>query len=187
MHLDSSVPGTEAPVTLSRRVLVLNASYEPLSLIPVRRAIVLLMERKAELIESGKRVIRTVSRQLPIPLIIRLSHFVRVPRRESPPSRNAVMLRDAHTCAYCGQQKARNQLTIDHVVPRSRGGSHAWTNLVTACQRCNQFKGHRTLEEARMKLLWQPSQPSHVTLVLLRNPVAAERYRLLVAGEAAAA
>lgn len=164
----------------SRRVLVLNASYEPLSLIPVRRALALIMQRKAELIDASQRMIRGVSQQWPTPLIIRLSYFVRVPMRVSPPTRSAVMLRDAHTCGYCGQTPHKSQLTIDHVIPRSQGGTHTWLNMITACQRCNQHKGHRVPKEAQMELRWQPSQPSYVTLVLLRNPIAAERYRLFM-------
>lgn len=162
----------------SQRVLVLNASYEPLSLVPVRRALVLLMQSKAELLEVGqRRVMRSVSQQWPLPLIIRLSYYVRVPLRISPPTRNAVMLRDAYTCGYCGRTYSRHQMTIDHVVPRCRGGAHAWNNLITACQRCNQRKGRHSPEEVNMKLRWQPVQPSYVSLMLLRNPVAAAHYR----------
>ena len=172
----------QASVSSSRRVLVLNASYEPLSLVPVRRAIVLLMQSKAEFIESGHQLtVRSVSRQWPLPLIIRLSRFVVVPLRLSPPTRNAVMLRDAHTCGYCGRAYNRSQMTIDHVVPRSRGGQHTWSNLITACQGCNQRKGQHRPEEANMRLRWKPEQPSYATLMLLRNPLAAARYRSYMA------
>ena len=157
---------------------MLNASYEPLSLIPVRRAVVLLMQSKAELVDSTQRLaIRSVDRSWPLPLIIRLSYFVFVPSRNSPPTRNAVMLRDGHRCGYCGRASNRNRMTIDHVVPRSQGGAHSWFNLITACRRCNQLKGQNRPEQANMKLMWQPSQPSYVALILLRNPVAAERYK----------
>lgn len=159
-------------------MLVLNASYEPLSLIPVRRAVVLLMQSKAELVDSTQRMaIRSVDRSWPLPLIIRLSYFVFVPSRSSPPTRNAVMLRDGHKCGYCGAASSRNRMTIDHVVPRSQGGAHSWFNLITACRSCNQLKGQNRPEQANMKLKWQPSQPSYVSLILLRNPVAAERYK----------
>ncbi len=162
----------------SRRVLVLNASYEPLSLIPVRRAVVLLMQSKAEMLDCAQRLaIRSVGQRWPLPLIIRLSYFVFVPSRSSPPTRNAVMLRDGHRCGYCGQASGRSSMTIDHVVPRCQGGDHSWSNLITACQRCNQRKGHHSPDQANMTLRWQPSQPSYVSLILLRNPVAAERYR----------
>lgn len=169
-------------------MLVLNASYEPLSLIPVRRAVVLLMQSKAELVECARhRAVQSVDKQWPLPLIIRLSYFVLVPSRSAPPTRNAVMLRDGYRCGYCGRVASRNRMTIDHVVPRSQGGMHSWSNLITACQRCNQRKGHHRPEQVDMKLQWQPSQPSHVSLILLRNPVAAERYRYymscLAAGE----
>lgn len=148
----------------------------------MRRALVMLMQNKAELIEAGQRQIRTVSRQWPVPLIIRLCYYVRVPMRVSPPTRSAVMLRDANTCGYCGTTHTRSRMTIDHVLPRSKGGEHSWANLITACQACNQRKGQRSPEEANMKLRWQPSQPSYVTLVLLRNPVAAERYSAYMNG-----
>ncbi len=160
----------------------MNASYEPLSLIPVRRAVVLLMQSKAELVECAqRRVIRGVGKRWPLPLIIRLSYFVLVPARSAPPTRNAVMLRDGHRCGYCGQAASRHHMTIDHVIPRSQGGTHSWSNLITACQRCNQRKGHHRPEQVNMKLQWQPLQPSHVALILLRNPVAAERYRYYMA------
>ncbi len=170
--------GTKIADSRFRRVLVLNASYEPLSLIPVRRAVILLMQSKAELVECARRrAIRSVGKKWPLPLIIRLSYFVFVPSRSAPPTRNAVMLRDGHRCGYCGQVASRHRMTIDHVVPRSQGGTHSWSNLITACHRCNQRKGHHRPEQVNMQMKWQPSQPSHVSLILLRNPVAAERYR----------
>lgn len=159
-------------------MLVLNASYEPLSLVSVRRAVSLLMQDKAELVECAQRLtIRSVAARWPLPLIIRLSYFVLVPNRTSPPTRNSVMLRDGHRCGYCGRVASRHRMTIDHVVPRSQGGAHSWSNLITACQFCNQRKGSHRPDQANMKLQWQPSQPSYVALMLLRNPVAAERYR----------
>jgi len=133
-------------------VLVLNASYEPLSLIPVRRAVVLLMQSKAVLVECARhQVVHSVDKQWPLPLIIRLSYFVFVPSRSAPPTRNAVMLRDGYRCGYCGRVASRNRMTIDHVVPRSQGGMHSWSNLITACQRCNPRKGHHRQEHIDMK------------------------------------
>jgi 5-methylcytosine-specific restriction endonuclease McrA len=165
---------------MSKQVLVLNASYEPLSLVSVRRAIVLLLREKAEMLEATKSLLRSSNQAVPVPLVIRLVHYVRLPHRKVPATRASVMLRDAYTCQYCGAAPGRSWLTVDHVVPRSRGGAHDWDNLVTACTRCNQKKGSSTPEEAEMPLRRKPFEPSYVALVLLSNPVAAKRWERLV-------
>ena len=161
---------------MSKQVLVLNASYEPLSLVSVRRAVVLLLREKAELLEATEHLLRSSRQNMRVPLVIRLVHYVRLPHRKVPSTRAAVMLRDANTCQYCGEMPGRQFLTVDHVVPRSRGGTHEWVNLVTACTRCNQKKGSLTPEEASMHLIRKPFEPSYVALVLLSNPVAAQRW-----------
>jgi 5-methylcytosine-specific restriction endonuclease McrA len=161
---------------MSKQVLVLNASYEPLSLVSVRRAIVLLLREKAELVEVTQQMLRSTNRTMSVPLVIRLVHYVRLPHRKVPSTRSAVMLRDAFVCQYCGECPGRHLLTVDHVIPRSRGGVHDWTNLVTACTRCNQKKGSLTPEEANMHLIRKPFEPTYVALVLLSNPVAAARW-----------
>ena len=165
---------------MSKQVLVLNASYEPLSLVSVRRAIVLLMREKAELLEVTQQMLRSSNKSMPVPLVIRLVHYVRLPHRKVPATRAAVMLRDAYICQYCGETPGHQFLTVDHVVPRSRGGDHDWTNLVTACTRCNQKKGSLTPEEASMTLIRKPFEPSYVALVLLSNPMAAQRWEYLM-------
>lgn len=165
---------------MSKQVLVLNASYEPLSLISIRRAVILIMREKAELIEGTARKLRSVSLTMAVPLVIRLVQYVRLPQRKVPPTRAAIMLRDAHACQYCGVKPGRSHLTVDHVLPRSRGGTHDWHNLVTACKSCNQKKGSCTPEEAMMKLIRKPFEPSYVSLVLLSNPVAAARWEQLM-------
>lgn len=162
---------------MSKEVLVLNASFEPLSLVSVRRAVVLLLREKAELVEAAEQQLRSAGHSFPIPLVIRLVHYVRLPHRNVPPTRSAIMLRDAHTCQYCGVMPGRQELTVDHVLPRSQGGEHSWQNLVTACKPCNQRKGSLTPEEAHMRLIRHPFQPSYVALVLLSNPVAADRWK----------
>lgn len=161
---------------MSKQVLVLNASYEPLSLVSVRRAIVLLLREKAELLEVTQQMLRSSHQKMPVPLVIRLVHYVRLPHRKVPSTRAAVMLRDAYTCQYCGESPGRQFLTVDHVIPRSRGGTHEWENLATACTRCNQKKGSLTPEEANMQMVRKPFEPSYVALVLLSNPVAAQRW-----------
>lgn len=165
---------------MSKQVLVLNASYEPLSLVSVRRAVVLLLREKAELVEATQQLLRSSTQAFPVPLVIRLVHYVRLPHRKVPATRAAVMLRDAYVCQYCGAMPGRQWLTVDHVAPRSRSGSHDWDNLATACTRCNQRKGNRTPEEADMALLRRPFEPSYVALVLLSNPTAAQRWEQMM-------
>ena len=165
---------------MSKEVLVLNASYEPLSLVSIRRAVVLLLREKAELVDATSNLLRSASRTIAVPLVIRLVQYVRLPLRKVPPTRVSIMLRDAYTCQYCGATPGKSNLTVDHVTPRSRGGEHVWTNLVTACKICNQKKGANTPEEAMMKLVRKPFEPSYVMLVLLSNPVAAARWEQLM-------
>jgi 5-methylcytosine-specific restriction endonuclease McrA len=167
---------------MSRSVLVLNATFEPLSLVSVRRAVVLLLREKAELVEATERMLCSSSRSLPEPLVIRLTRYVRLPHRSVPPTRTAVMLRDAYSCQYCNETPGRHELTVDHVLPRSRGGRHEWDNLVTACQACNHKKGNQLPEEAGMTLRRKPFEPSYVALVLLSNPIAASRWEDMMNG-----
>ncbi len=167
---------------MSRMVLVLNATFEPLSLVSVRRAVVLLLREKAELLEATERMLHSSSQALPEPLVIRLTRYVRLPHRSVPPTRTAIMLRDAYTCQYCNDTPGRHDLTVDHIIPRSRGGSHSWDNLVTACQTCNHKKGSQLAEEAGMILRRKPFEPSYVALVLLSNPMAASRWEALMNG-----
>jgi 5-methylcytosine-specific restriction endonuclease McrA len=151
-------------------VLVLNATYEPLSIVSVRRAVILLLKEKAEIVEAAEAYIRSEHLALPIPLVIRLVYYVRIPGRISlPVSRRTVLARDHYTCQYCGMQPSRKDLTVDHVVPRSRGGDTVWENVVTACHICNGRKGDHTPEEAGMRLLARPSRPRYMALVLLER------------------
>ncbi len=153
---------------LGQRVLVLNASYEPLQLISVRRAVVLLLQEKAELIEAAAQQLRALALSFDVPLVIRLVRYIRIPRRlRLPCSRRGVFARDRETCQYCGAQPGRSQLTMDHVVPRSQGGTTTWDNVVTACRDCNHRKGGRTPEQANMTLLTTPRQPQYVAFALL--------------------
>ena len=165
---------------MSKQVLVLNAGFEPLSLVSVRRAVVLLLREKAELLEATQQMLYSANRTIPVPLVIRLVHYVRLPHRRVPPTRGAVMLRDAFTCQYCADKPGQLHLTVDHVVPRSRGGEHSWANLVTACKHCNQHKGSFLPEEADMSLIRKPFEPSYMALVLLSNPIAAARWERLM-------
>lgn len=156
-------------------VLVLNASYEPLNIVSVQRAVVLLLKEKAELLEAAEKKVRAENVALNWPLVIRLVAYVPVPRRlPLPLSRRTVLARDLYTCQYCGQQSGRTELTVDHVMPRSRGGLTSWDNVVAACGPCNRRKGNRTPDEAGMKLLSTPGRPRFIAIVLLNEASAHE-------------
>jgi len=124
--------------------LVLNATYEPLCVVPVRRAVVLVLSAKAVAVEAGEGALHSATRTVVIPAVVRLTRFVRVPyRAQVPLTRKAVFARDGGHCVYCGAAAT----SIDHVVPRSRGGTHTWDNVVAACGRCNHAKGDRSVAE----------------------------------------
>jgi 5-methylcytosine-specific restriction endonuclease McrA len=154
--------------SLGQRVLVLNASYEPLQLVSIRRAVVLLLQEKAELVEAAEQRLRAQGFSLEVPIVIRLVRYIRIPRRmRLPCSRRGVLARDRETCQYCGAQPGRLHLTVDHVLPRSKGGLTTWENVVAACRECNHRKGSRTPDEANMVLLTKPRQPQYVAFALL--------------------
>jgi len=135
---------------------VLNATYEPLSIVSARRAVVLVLRQKADMVEEGEGALRSTSTAVPVPSVIRLRTFVKVPyHRRVPLNRRAIFARDGGKCQYCGVG-AEN---IDHVVPRSRGGTHTWENVVAACRRCNTRKGNRLPQEAGMALRREPRAP----------------------------
>ncbi|HXY92353.1 MAG TPA: HNH endonuclease [Acidimicrobiia bacterium] len=138
------------------RALLLNASFEPLCVVPMRRAVVLVLKEKAEIVARNGAEIHSERLSVPVPSVIRLHHFVRVPYRSRVPlSRRAVFARDGHKCQYCNRA-AEN---IDHVVPRSRGGQHAWDNVVASCRSCNARKEDRSLAEAGLNLRRPPREP----------------------------
>lgn len=162
---------------LAERTLVLNRSWVPIHLTTVRRALVMLFQQNAVAVEPdtyatydfeqwlrvtpspGSRTVRTPNREIAVPSVILLSKFDRLPGCSVPFSRRNLARRDAHRCQYCGRRQASDQLTIDHVVPRSRGGATGWTNCVLACIPCNRKKGCRNAEQAGMKLLTTPNRP----------------------------
>ena len=161
-------------MAIQRRALVLNQNYEPLNVCSVRRAFVLVYRGKAEVLEQGDEPIAGADEQTwATPSVIRLSHFVRRPHPRPRLTRREVFARDGERCQYCGQRGG--QLTLDHVVPKHRGGEHAWENLVTACRACNHRKGGRTPQEARMDLLSEPRRPSTHPAVMYASYLA--RYR----------
>lgn len=174
-------------------MLVLNRHFVPVHIATVRRAFGLLLKRFAEVVavEEGAvstfdleawmrfepggvglteedEFVATVSRPIRVPRIVRLMGYDRFPRRSVGFSRRNVLARDGYRCQYCGKVPRAADLTLDHVVPRSRGGEHSWTNVVACCRRCNDKKGHRALKETGMRLLKKPARP-HVNPVLHRR------------------
>ena len=155
---------------LRKPVLVLNASYEPIHVCAVRRALVLVFKGVAEAQESGSVELRSPSAAIPAPTVIRLLEYRRIPRQTRAPSRKNILMRDHHTCQYCGRRAGAGELTLDHVLPRSRGGAGSWENLVAACRRCNNRKGDRLPEEAGMKLKKRPKPFTlHTSRSLMRQ------------------
>jgi 5-methylcytosine-specific restriction endonuclease McrA len=151
--------------------LALNASFEPLTLIPIHRALRLVIDEKAEVLEvDGDRRFRSEKLELPAPVVIRLVRFIHVPKRFRRQVTNTFLFaRDSYTCQYCGRHRRqlgyRESLTRDHVVPLSRGGDNGWANVVTACSRCNLRKGNALPAECGFRLPAEPREPNHVELI----------------------
>jgi 5-methylcytosine-specific restriction endonuclease McrA len=191
-------PPTSATAPLQASVLVLNRLYVAIHVVNVRRAFGLLFREAAEVIHleggrfanhdfhswrevcglraDGKQPhddwIRAVNFEIQVPRVIRLLVFDRLPKRQLHLSRRSVLARDNHSCQYCGRKFPSHQLSLDHVVPRSRGGQTTWENVVYACLKCNVKKGGRTPSEARMKLVSRPTRPKQNPILLLKlsNP-----------------
>lgn len=144
-------------LTVYSPVLVLNQNYQPLNVCTVRRAFVLVGRGKAESVSNGRGFVRSVSQSFPAPSVIRLVYMVKRPVMRRRLSRQAVFYRDGFTCQYCG--KKTKQLTLDHIVPRSRNGAHVWENVVSACIPCNHTKAGLTPVEAKMRLRNRPAAP----------------------------
>jgi 5-methylcytosine-specific restriction endonuclease McrA len=141
---------------LQEPVLVLNATYEPINVTAVRRAVTLLLKGVATTEEEDGSFIHSAQVAIRIPSVIRLLEFRRIPYQTRALSRKNVLLRDRYTCQFCGRVLPAHELTLDHVIPRSRGGYTDWDNLVACCHRCNNLKGDRLPEEAGLRLLRPP-------------------------------
>ncbi len=150
-------------------MLVLNATYEPINVCTVRRAVVLLLKEKAEMIERADWQLHSESTSLSRPMVIRLVSYVRIPRHSHRRkiTRRAVFARDDWTCQYCG---ARSNLTVDHVIPRSKGGSSEWENIVASCAPCNRRKGDRLLRNSGMRLNRTPRTPNPNVFIHVASP-----------------
>ncbi|MCX6141479.1 MAG: HNH endonuclease [Candidatus Kapabacteria bacterium] len=142
-------------------MLILNQSYEPISVCSTKKALLLLFLTKAEIVEDNPSgMVHTVRECYPFPSVIRLSAYLRVPFRKIELSRKNILRRDGYRCQYCGSNQS--PLTVDHIIPRSRGGNDIWENLTCACVKCNNKKGNRTPDEAHMRLMSVPKKPHHV-------------------------
>ncbi len=163
--------GHGAAASTASRVLVLNATYEPIHVCTARRATVLLLKAKAEMIERGDRVLRSERLTIERPVVIRLIHYVRIPRdvHRRKITRKAVLARDAWTCQYCGSERVTG-LTVDHVIPRSRGGESVWENIVASCAPCNRRKGNRLPREIEMHPRKQPRPPGPNVFIRVAAP-----------------
>jgi 5-methylcytosine-specific restriction endonuclease McrA len=151
------------------RVLVLNATYEPINVCTVRRAVVLLLKAKAEVLEHGEWELHSASQTVARPVVIRLVSYVRIPRdtHRRKITRRAVFARDDWTCQYCG---SRSNLTVDHVVPRSKGGPSTWDNIVASCAPCNRRKGSSSPRQAGMVLARPPRTPNPHVFIQVASP-----------------
>jgi 5-methylcytosine-specific restriction endonuclease McrA len=152
----------------ARTVLLLNASYVPLRTISVRDAVDLMMRGVAHAVDGVAARLRTPSTVFEVPSVLRMRYYVNVPQRGAVWSRRGVMARDQYTCVYCGVIPGDNRrghavkradLTVDHLIPRSKGGGNTWSNTACACRWCNHRKADRTPHEAGMKLRWEPRRP----------------------------
>src|SRR5882672_10098940 len=169
-------PEASPKTAMGGRVLVLNATFEPINVCTVRRAVVLLLKEKAELLERGLWELHSESATLARPVVIRLVSYVNVPRdaHRRKITRRAVFARDDWTCQYCG---ARSNLTVDHVIPRSKGGLSSWENIVASCAPCNRRKGDRTPAQANMHPSQAPRTPHAEIFIRVSSPTIPPAWR----------
>ena len=149
-------PDSEGPLVLHAPVLVLNASYEPINVCAARRAIVLVLKGIAMTEEENGHFLHAARLAIRLPSVIRLLEYRRIPHQTRSLSRKNILMRDRYTCQYCLRTFNSAELTLDHVIPRSRAGETAWENLVACCHPCNRRKGNQLPSEAGMKLMREP-------------------------------
>lgn len=151
-------PSHSVPLpTRPSRTLVLNATYEPIGVVPARRAVILALAQKVDVLSESGAKMSSANLELAVPSVVRLRYYVKVPyQRSAPLSRRAVFARDNSACQYCG----RAAESIDHVIPRSKGGEHTWENVVACCRRCNTLKSDRLLKDCPLELRSTPVAPT---------------------------
>ena len=149
-------------------VLLLNASYQPIKVISWKRAVCLWFSGKVEIVEEYEHDLRSVSVIIKAPAVVRLLRYVHISKRKPPLSRANILARDNCACQYCGQRVTSKEATMDHVVPKSRGGGTSWKNIVCCCVRCNRKKGNRTPAEANMPLLNEPVIPDWLPVITVK-------------------
>lgn len=160
-------------------VLLLNATYEAIRIVPLKRAVVLVLQDKAEIVETNGAMIRSEHTSMMKPEVIRLKYYVKIPYKSRVPlSNRAVLNRDKFTCAYqhCNPDCLGRATTVDHVTPKARKGEHSWTNVVAACKKCNGKKADKTLEQMGWELLFTPGAPSAKTWIVVGTPERAEAW-----------
>ena len=158
---------------LLKKVLLLNNSYEPLSIVNGKKAIIMLITDKVEYIEKTSIDIKSEKISIIIPSIIKLKKYIYIKRRNIPLTRKNIFKRDKNKCQYCG--KTNIILTIDHVIPRNKGGNDTWENLVSACNKCNLIKGSTLLKDTEMFLLQKPKKPHY--LIYMQDYVLNNEYK----------
>ncbi|MDX6652133.1 MAG: hypothetical protein QOJ38_914 [Solirubrobacterales bacterium] len=163
-------PHLGAPARIGGRVLVLNATHEPINVCTTRRAAVLVLKQKADVLERSEQSLHAEHFAMHRPIVIRLRNYVRLPRNvhRRKITRKAVLARDAWTCQYCGSRKPG--LTVDHVIPRSRGGKSVWENIVASCAPCNRRKGNRLPREIEMHPFRNPRAPGPTVFIMIAAP-----------------
>ena len=143
-----------------RKVLLLNYSYEPIMVVSAKKALIMYILDKIDMVEQSNEYIRSLYLTIPIPHVIKLKTYLYVKPRRLALTRRNIIKRDNYTCQYCGSNSA--SMTIDHIIPRDKGGRDTWNNLVTACKKCNIYKGNYLLNQINMRLLKKPVQPSYL-------------------------
>lgn len=149
---------------VNRPVLVLNQNFEPLSVCGVKRAVILMYLGKAEIIETVDGfVLRSERQEIPVPSIVRLDYYVKVPGKRIMLTRKNILKRDGGRCQYCGSKEGA--MTVDHIIPKIYGGKDSWENLVCACSNCNNKKGHHLPEQVGLHLIRKPRKPNNITFI----------------------
>jgi 5-methylcytosine-specific restriction endonuclease McrA len=149
-------------------VLVLNFTYEALNITSFQRAVKLLFAGKAELLHGRERIIASTSFEMRMPSVIRMLYYIRRPMQRVALTKKNILIRDDHSCQYCGLRGDR-LMTVDHVVPKSKGGPSTWENLVCACMRCNNRKNNRSPHDANMSLKRKPRQPKYIPWIQIKR------------------